>query len=140
NQLKGEIIPGNTFLPYVIQMGLELQKMKKKHLYLKSAEGGNHSGQKILGYFYENGIGTIKDEEKAFQWYLKSAEGGDHSGQYNLGDCYENGIGTTKDEEKAFQWYLNQLKEEIIWDRINLGDIIKIESEPQKMRKKHSIG
>ncbi|RHZ72881.1 hypothetical protein Glove_236g22 [Diversispora epigaea] len=54
-----------------------------------------------------NGIGTTKDEEKAFQWYLKSAEGGNSIGQFNLGNCYENGIGTTKDEEKAFQWYLN---------------------------------
>ncbi|RHZ84535.1 hypothetical protein Glove_79g93 [Diversispora epigaea] len=84
-------------------MGLEPQKMKRKHF---SAEGGDHVGQFNLGYCYRHGIGTTKDEEKAFQWYLKSAEGGDHTGQFNLGDCFEKGIGTTKDEEKAFQWYL----------------------------------
>ncbi|RHZ58289.1 hypothetical protein Glove_374g20 [Diversispora epigaea] len=112
---------------------IETTKDKEKfQRYLKSAEGENHTGQNNLencyqhgigttkdeekafqcygqnnlGDCYERGIGTTKDEGKAFQWYLKSAEGGNSYGQNNLGDCYENGIGTTKDEEKAFQWYL----------------------------------
>ncbi|RHZ78862.1 hypothetical protein Glove_155g15 [Diversispora epigaea] len=74
--------------------------------YLKTAEGGNHIGQNDLGNCYFIGIGTIRDEKKAFQWYLKSAKGGNNLGQYNLAFCYGNGIGTIKDEEKAFQWYL----------------------------------
>ncbi|RHZ54973.1 hypothetical protein Glove_421g50 [Diversispora epigaea] len=74
--------------------------------YLKLAEEGNSEAQFDLGWCYEKGIGTTKNEEKAFQWYLRSAEGGEHSGQNNLGWCYEEGIGTTKDEEKAFKWYL----------------------------------
>ncbi|RHZ87646.1 hypothetical protein Glove_33g125 [Diversispora epigaea] len=73
---------------------------------LKSAERGDSDTQFNLGYCYEKGIGTIKDEEKAFQWYLKSAEGGNNLGQYNLAFCYDNGIGTMKDKGKAFQWYL----------------------------------
>ena len=32
----------------------------------------NVSGQYNVGYCYKYGIGTNKDEEKAFEWYLKS--------------------------------------------------------------------
>ncbi|RHZ73726.1 hypothetical protein Glove_229g102 [Diversispora epigaea] len=64
------------------------------------------NGQHNLGHCYGNGIGTTKDEKKAFQWYVKSAEGGNIIGQNTLGECYYYGNGTTKDEEKAFQWYL----------------------------------
>ncbi|RHZ79884.1 hypothetical protein Glove_140g3 [Diversispora epigaea] len=56
------------------------------------------------------GIGTTKDEVKAFQWYLKSAERGNINGQNNLGYCYENGIGTIENKQKAFQWYLKSAK------------------------------
>ncbi|RHZ74815.1 hypothetical protein Glove_219g167 [Diversispora epigaea] len=58
--------------------------MKRRHF-----NGGNSNGPFGLGNCYDNGIGTTKDEEKAFQWYLKSAEGRN-----------------TKDEEKALEWYL----------------------------------
>ncbi|RHZ57520.1 hypothetical protein Glove_386g34 [Diversispora epigaea] len=65
----------------------------------------NYDQQNNLGYCYENGIGTTKDEEKAFQWYLRSAEDENNNGQNNLG-YYYNDIGTTKDEEKTFHWYI----------------------------------
>ncbi|RHZ82320.1 hypothetical protein Glove_109g424 [Diversispora epigaea] len=60
-----------------------------------------------MRYCYYYGIGTSKDNEKAFLWFLKSTEGGNRYGQCNLGYCYRHGIGTTKDEEKAFQWSNN---------------------------------
>ncbi|RHZ44900.1 hypothetical protein Glove_707g76 [Diversispora epigaea] len=86
-----------------------------------NAQWGNSDGQNNLGYCYEKGIGTTKDEEKAFQWYLKSAEGGNLMGQYNLGHCYHDEIGTTKDEEKAFLWYMKSAKEGNSYGQHNLG-------------------
>src|ERR1043166_4628155 len=59
-----------------------------------------------LGYCYQFGIGTRKNEFKAFELYLKSAEGGNSCAQNNLGYCYQNGIGVIKNEGKAFKWYL----------------------------------
>ncbi|RHZ55008.1 hypothetical protein Glove_421g46 [Diversispora epigaea] len=67
------------------------------------------------------GIGTAKDEKKAFQWYLRSAEGGNSCGQQKLGYFYQNGIGTTKDEEKAFQWYLKSAEGGNHMGQNNLG-------------------
>ncbi|RHZ85635.1 hypothetical protein Glove_63g61 [Diversispora epigaea] len=90
-------------------------------LHLKSARGGSHMAQYNIGYCYQHGIGTTKDEEKAFQWYLKSAEGENTTGQNNLGYCYKHGIGTTKDEEKAFQWYLKSAEGGYSSAQYNLG-------------------
>ncbi|RHZ65793.1 hypothetical protein Glove_311g66 [Diversispora epigaea] len=86
---------------YNIIKGSELSKMKSKHF-----RGGSIQGQYKcnLRDCYRNGIGTIKDEKKAFE-------------------C--NGIGTTKDE-KSYTW--NQLKEEIMWVRIILEIVIAIET------------
>ncbi|GBC21857.2 kinase-like domain-containing protein [Rhizophagus irregularis DAOM 181602=DAOM 197198] len=58
-----------------------------------------------LAICYENGIGTKKDLEKAFDLYQKAAENGDKEAQFNLGVCYEVGIGIEKDEVKASYWY-----------------------------------
>ncbi|RHZ80062.1 hypothetical protein Glove_139g107 [Diversispora epigaea] len=116
-----------SVLRIFVVMVLELRN-EKKAWYMKSAEEGNSNGQNGLGYCYQHGIGTTKnekkafqcgtgtagDEEEAFQWYLKSAEGenyagqnnlaegGNNYGQYNLGHCYCNGIGTMEDKKKNF--------------------------------------
>ncbi|RHZ57536.1 hypothetical protein Glove_386g18 [Diversispora epigaea] len=83
----------------------EINEEKIFHRYLKSAEE-NTDGQNKFSYCYLLGIGTTKDDDKAFQWYIKSAEGGNSGGQYSLANCYFNGIGTTKDEKKALHWYM----------------------------------
>ncbi|RHZ76636.1 hypothetical protein Glove_194g71 [Diversispora epigaea] len=103
-------------------MELELQKMKKKAFqwYLKSAEGGDHTGQNNLGHCYRHEIRTTKMKRKHFCV-------GNHLGQNSLGYCcqrgietmkdekkafqgngycYQHGIGTIKDEENAFRWYI----------------------------------
>ncbi|RHZ80708.1 hypothetical protein Glove_132g110 [Diversispora epigaea] len=93
---------------------------KALQCYLKSAEEGNNIGQNNLGTCYDNGIGTIKDQEKEFQWNLKLAEGGynlkNNLGYYEEksfqcpGCCYRDGIGTTNDEVKEFQLYLKSVE------------------------------
>ncbi|RHZ78315.1 hypothetical protein Glove_166g17 [Diversispora epigaea] len=74
--------------------------------YLEAYHGRDHDKQFKIGYCFQYGIGTAKNEKRAFRWYLKSAEGGNSYGQMLLGNCYQYGIGTVKDEEKAFRWYL----------------------------------
>ena len=68
-----------------------------------------------------NGIGTDKNETKAFEWYLKSAENGNAIAQNNLGDCYKNGIGTDKNETKAFEWYLKSAEDGNSDGQVNLA-------------------
>ncbi|GBC02781.1 hypothetical protein RclHR1_04810012 [Rhizophagus clarus] len=75
--------------------------MKINHL--NGTNAGCVNGQYNLGHCYENGIGTDKDKEKAFEWYTKSVSAGNAIGQYNLGRCYENGTGIVKNIKKAFE-------------------------------------
>ena len=72
---------------------------------IKAAIQGDRYTQNSLGNYYQNGIGVLKDEKKAFEWYLKSANNGCALGQCDLGYCYENGIGIDKNETKAIEWY-----------------------------------
>ncbi|GBB84809.1 hypothetical protein RclHR1_11390003 [Rhizophagus clarus] len=73
----------------------------------KSSENGNLVAQCMLGYFYECGIGTPKNETNAFECYKKSAEGGNACGQCNVGLCYDNGsLGIVQNKYEAFNWYL----------------------------------
>ncbi|CAG8581891.1 11245_t:CDS:2 [Dentiscutata heterogama] len=59
----------------------------------------------IIGYFYENSIGTVQDKQAAFALYQKSADNGDPIGQYFLGKCYQNGNGVTKNVSRAIMYY-----------------------------------
>jgi uncharacterized protein len=72
------------------------------------AENGDPEAQYHLGMFYNNGIGTAKNAQLAFEWFQKSAAGGDPLGNYKLG-CYYGGQGQfiiTVDHEKALQYKL----------------------------------
>jgi TPR repeat protein len=56
--------------------------------------------------FYNNGIGTLKDTDKAYKWFEKSALAGDPLGNYKLG-CYYAGQEqdvVTIDKEKALKY------------------------------------
>ncbi|RHZ73766.1 hypothetical protein Glove_229g3 [Diversispora epigaea] len=70
---------------------------------MKSAEKGNHRGQYNLGNCYLNGIGTIKDEGKAFTWFLKSAEGGEKFGQSSVEYFYRNEISYVKKNKSKLE-------------------------------------
>ncbi|CAJ0853157.1 8663_t:CDS:2 [Entrophospora sp. SA101] len=58
----------------------------------------------IIGFFYENSIGTVQDKQLAFNHYEKSAKTGNSIGQYFLGRCYYWGIGIKIDRKKAYEW------------------------------------
>ena len=58
----------------------------------------------VLGKMYGNGLGTDKDDEKAFQWYKKGAEAGDAEAMYRTGACYYSGYGVAEDEDEAVKW------------------------------------
>lgn len=59
----------------------------------------------LLGYMYEEGIGTLRDSQQAILHYTKGAQTGDTRAMNNLGSMYELGVGVPKDLEKAAEWY-----------------------------------
>ncbi|CAB4419745.1 unnamed protein product [Rhizophagus irregularis] len=94
----------------------EKRELIRKHIVLKKEKeneifnyllGKKNKKQNIifLADFYKHGIGTEKDEIKAFELYKKAAEKGQIDLTCMLGKCYQNGEGTEKNLEKAFHWF-----------------------------------
>ena len=78
---------------------LEIQKLVNQ---------GNPEAQYHLGMMYNNGIGTDKDPNKAYEWFTKAESSGDPLGAYKLG-CYYAGqfAGVwEEDAEKSLQYKL----------------------------------
>ena len=69
--------------------------------------GGSWNGeaQNELGILHFNGLGTPKDNAKAFLYFQLAAENGSPEGMYNLGAMYDNGFGTKRNRKFATQWF-----------------------------------
>ena len=72
---------------------------------MKAAQMGHAVAQNVVGWRYEVGKGTVKNDIEAFNWYKKAAENGNRIAQSNLGICYEYGRGVSKDLSQAVKWY-----------------------------------
>ena len=44
--------------------------------------------QKNLAELYRDGVGTPRDEQKAFEWYLRAANGGNQEARYQVAEAY----------------------------------------------------
>ncbi len=78
---------------------------KAFHWYSKAVELGYIDGYNGLGFLFENGFGTEKNEYQAFAFYTKAANEGVPNAYINLGQCYAWGIGTEQDLNKALEWF-----------------------------------
>ncbi|RHZ78100.1 hypothetical protein Glove_168g27 [Diversispora epigaea] len=57
-------------VPYVNRLNMSLNPFMLGADLFKSAEEGNKDGRYNLSYCYYHGIGTTKNDEKAFLWYM----------------------------------------------------------------------
>ena len=67
-----------------------------------AAEYGLPEAQCDLALLYSEGIGTAKDNYKAFEWFRKSADQGYALAMHNVAAYYLN---VFKNQQLAFQWY-----------------------------------
>lgn len=73
--------------------------------YEKAALQGYAQGMDNLGFMYETGTGTERDEVKAAEWYRKGAEAGDASACFHLAWMYKEGKGVPQSEKTADMWF-----------------------------------
>lgn len=59
----------------------------------------------LAGEMYRYGVGTEKNEKKAFSYYEKAAALGDVDGIVKVGRAYLNGIGVPIDYQKSLQFF-----------------------------------
>lgn len=70
-----------------------------------------------LGVLHLQGLGTMKDERKAFENYQKAAELGNAQACFNLADMLKNGIGVGKNPKSALRY--EQLGEKLAQSNLN---------------------
>ncbi|RIA84981.1 kinase-like domain-containing protein [Glomus cerebriforme] len=75
----------------------------------------------LLAIFYQHGIGTEKNEIKAFELCKESADKGNVVSIDKLGCCYLYGIGIEKNEIKAFELYKEAADKGYVTSINNLG-------------------
>ena len=61
--------------------------------YLKASKQGDSQAMLAVAYYYGHGLGTTKNEEKAFEFYQKALQFGEKEAYYHLGICYLEGKG-----------------------------------------------
>ena len=80
--------------------------------YSKAAESGDALAQIFLAdNCYHLGLGTDKDDKKAFELMEKVALQNNFVGQFHLGMYYLNGTGTLKNIEKGKSWLIKSAKQ-----------------------------
>ena len=77
-----------------------------RYCYLTAAEVGFDRAQMKVGFCFETGFGTEKDEEQEFFWYQSAALQHFAPGETEVGRCYEFGKGVAADPGLlAASWY-----------------------------------
>jgi hypothetical protein len=68
------------------------------------AQRGNPRAQAMLGFMYENGLGTPQAYDVAAELYIGAAERGEPTAQYLLGLLYDKGHGVQRNEVLSYKW------------------------------------
>jgi TPR repeat protein len=76
------------------------------------AAAGNVKAQNELGWRYNSGNGTAKDQATAVIWFRKAADKGYPNAQRNLGLAYLFGEGVAEDQATAVKWLTLAAKQE----------------------------
>lgn len=87
----------------------------------KAADQNLSYALRNLGVCHEQGIGAVKDVEKAFDFYRRAADRDFVRAYVDLGLCYRNGIGVEKNETKAFDCFKEAAEENDSRGQCELG-------------------
>lgn len=67
-----------------------------------AADYEDEQAQNLLGLCYEEGLGVLKDDKKAYQYFsLAVKNGAGACAEHNLARCFRKGIGIEKDFKVA---------------------------------------
>lgn len=81
------------------------------------------SGQRGLGWLYQNGLGVSKNMEKALEYYKKAADQNFSHAQNDLGWIYLNGMGVGKNKSLAVQYFAMAANNGFALAQDNLGSL-----------------
>jgi TPR repeat protein len=95
------------FLGYLYQFDDGRRDFSKAvHWFRQAAERNDSSAQMRIGYLYEDGLGTPRNEAEAAKWYLRAAQNKYSPTAYlPLWAMYKSGRGVNKNQDEAAKWY-----------------------------------
>jgi len=107
--------------------GLPLKEISLTEIMLlkKSAESGDTDAQFLMGYFYLDGNGVMRDVKKGIEMWRRAAEKGHVVAQSNLGTLYFHGIGVMKDYSESLKWVREAAENGFPHAQHNLGEMYK---------------
>jgi TPR repeat protein len=70
-------------------------------LFLAAAKAGDRAAQTNVGYFYDNGIGTRRNEVTALYWYRRAYRRGDASAAINIATIWRD----KHKAQRALAWF-----------------------------------
>lgn len=85
------------------------------------AKQGNRDAQYNLAVLYQDGLGVLPDDERAFYWYRESAKQGLAEAQFVTAWLYSQGKGVVQDYEQAVFWYQKAANQNHIEAQNNLA-------------------
>jgi TPR repeat protein len=86
-----------------------------------AANLSNVAAMNYLGFLYHQGIGVIRNAERAVSLYQRSVEQGDSAAIFNLSVCYHRGEGVEQDWNKAAELYQQAVEQGNREAMFNLG-------------------
>jgi serine/threonine protein kinase/TPR repeat protein len=73
--------------------------------FIKGAEAGDVTAQRVLGILYRDGRGVPQSDQKSLEWLRRAAEAGDTGAQVGVGTAYARGRGVEKSDKLALEWF-----------------------------------
>jgi TPR repeat protein len=98
-------------------------------LFSIAAERGNAAARVNLGYFFNMGIGTSRNESKAIFWYKKAARKGDVCAYTNIGTIYRD----YNNFERARFWFLKAIENGDGDAALELGKLYLLSQKPRRL-------
>lgn len=129
---KGEPIPMPTPQDSTRHHEALQAYQKKDHytafkLWMEEAETFNTQAMVNIATLYAQGLGVVKDMDKAIFWFKKASYFGNASAAFNLGRLYENGLFVPESPKEAIYYYRMAAKREHSGAQYNLALMLEKE-------------
>jgi len=102
------------------------------------AETGNADAMHRCAIMYQNGLGVVQSEERAFEMMQKSAESGYAIAQHGLGFMYMTGECVDQDYRKAIEWFEKAADQGLVGSLTTLAMMYEegngVEKNPEKAK------
>jgi len=119
---------------------------KAARLFMELAREGDHRGQSMIGYMYEQGLGVQQNLSESLIWHQTAAQLGNGFSAHQVALAHVSGQGVQRDPVKANMWFTISIQRGFGWaDRLLLeknmtrDQVIRARQMAGDYMKKHNL-